>query len=114
MLDFVPASFRVKVIRRPRYACASCDGPPVQAPAPPRPIDGGMASEALVAHVLVSKFAGNDTGAGAAGRRGGRIWSPRRRRLRYTGLKRGRLPPTTQQADGSGEALLGGKRHIRS
>lgn len=57
MLDFVPASFRVKVIRRPRYACASCDGPPVQAPAPPRPIDGGMASEALVAHVLVSKFA---------------------------------------------------------
>ena len=57
MLDFVPASFRVKVIRRPRYACASCEGPPVQAPAPPRPIDGGMASEALVAHVLVSKFA---------------------------------------------------------
>ena len=28
----------------------------VQAPAPERPIDGGMATEALVAHVVVSKF----------------------------------------------------------
>jgi transposase len=30
--------------------------PLVVAPAPERPIDGGMATEALVAHVLVSKF----------------------------------------------------------
>ncbi len=56
MLDVVPAIFRVKVIRRPRYACDACDTPPVQAPAPPRPIDGGMATEPLVAHVLVGKF----------------------------------------------------------
>ena len=28
----------------------------VQAPAPERPIDGGMATEALIAHVVVSKF----------------------------------------------------------
>jgi len=56
MLDMVPAIFRVKVIRRPRYACDACDTPIVQAPAPPRPIDGGMATEALVAHVLVGKF----------------------------------------------------------
>jgi hypothetical protein len=28
----------------------------VQAPAPERPIDGGMATEALVAHIVVSKF----------------------------------------------------------
>jgi transposase len=28
----------------------------VQAPAPERPIDGGMATEALLAHVLVSKY----------------------------------------------------------
>ena len=56
MLDMVPAIFRVKVIRRPRYACDGCDAPIVQATAPPRPIDGGMATEALVAHVLVSKF----------------------------------------------------------
>jgi transposase len=57
MLDIVPAQFRVKVIRRPRYACDACESPIIQAPAPPRPIDGGMATEALIAHVLVSKFA---------------------------------------------------------
>ena len=28
-----------------------------QAPAPERPIDGGMATEALLAHVLVNKYA---------------------------------------------------------
>ena len=28
----------------------------MQAPAPERPIDGGMATEALLAHVVVSKF----------------------------------------------------------
>jgi len=57
MLDILPAQLRVKVIRRPRYTCQACDTPIVQAPAPPRPIDGGMATEALIAHVLVSKFA---------------------------------------------------------
>lgn len=57
MLDIIPAQFRVKVIRRGRYACAACASPIVQASAPPRPIDGGMATEALVAHVLISKFA---------------------------------------------------------
>jgi transposase len=57
MLDIVPAQLRVKVIRRPRYACDACESPITQAPAPPRPIDGGMATEALIAHVLVSKFA---------------------------------------------------------
>jgi transposase len=57
MLDILPAQLRVKVIRRPRYTCQACDTPITQAPAPPRPIDGGMASEALIAHVLVSKFA---------------------------------------------------------
>ena len=29
----------------------------MQAPAPNRPIDGGMATEALIAHVIVSKYA---------------------------------------------------------
>jgi transposase len=56
MLDIVPARLRVKVIRRPRYGCRSCEEAVVQAPAPERPITGGMASEALLAHVLVSKF----------------------------------------------------------
>ena len=55
-LDIVPAQLRVKVVCRPRYACRACEGAVVQAPAPERPIDGGMATEALVAHVVVSKF----------------------------------------------------------
>src|SRR3954452_13590828 len=53
MLDIVPAVLRVKVIRRPRYACRACEGAVVQAPAPERPVTGGMATEALLAHVLV-------------------------------------------------------------
>ena len=56
MLDIVPAQLRVKVIRRPRYGCRACGAAVVQAPAPDRPIDGGMATEALLAHVVVSKF----------------------------------------------------------
>jgi transposase len=55
-LDFVPAQFKVKVIHRPRYGCRCCECAPVQALAPDRPIDGGMATEALLAHVLVSKY----------------------------------------------------------
>jgi transposase len=57
MLDYVPAQIRVQVIRRPRYGCRACEGAVVQAPAPERPIDGGMATEALLAHVLVNKYA---------------------------------------------------------
>src|SRR4051795_4633132 len=57
MLDIVPAVPRVRVIRRPRYACRACEEAVVQAPAPERPITGGMASEALLAHVLVAKYA---------------------------------------------------------
>jgi transposase len=56
MLDIVPAQLRVRVIRRPRYACRSCEEAVVQAPAPERPITGGMATEALLAQVLVAKF----------------------------------------------------------
>src|SRR5215217_446838 len=57
MLDIVPAQLRVKVIRRPRYACRAWEEAVVQAPAPERPIAGGMATEALLAHVLVAKYA---------------------------------------------------------
>jgi transposase len=55
-LDIVPAQLRVRVTRRPRYGCRACEGAVVVAPAPERPIDGGMATEAMIAHVLVSKF----------------------------------------------------------
>jgi transposase len=57
MLDVIPAQYRVKVIRRPRYGCRTCEEAVVQAPAPERPITGGMASEALLAQVLVAKYA---------------------------------------------------------
>jgi transposase len=57
MLDVIPAQLRVKVIRRPRYGCRACEEGVVQAPAPERPITGGMATEALLAQVLVSKYA---------------------------------------------------------
>jgi transposase len=56
-LDIVPAILRVLRTIRPKYACRACDSAMVQAPAPPRPFDGGMASTALVAWVVASKFA---------------------------------------------------------
>jgi transposase len=55
-LDIVPSQLRVRVTRRPRYACRACEGAVVVAPAPQRPIDGGMATEALIIHGVVSKF----------------------------------------------------------
>jgi transposase len=56
MLDYIPAQFRVRLIRRPRYGCRVCENAVVQAPAPDRPIDGGMATEALVSQVLIAKY----------------------------------------------------------
>lgn len=56
-LDMIPAQFKVIVTRRPKYACAACAGEVVQAPAPERLIENGIPTEALVAHVLVAKYA---------------------------------------------------------
>lgn len=56
-LDIIPAQLRVIVTRRPKYACRSCEGGIVQAPAPAHIIAGGMPTEATLAHVLVSKYA---------------------------------------------------------
>jgi transposase len=56
-LDVIPAQFKVLVTRRPKYACAACAGEVVQAPAPERLIESGIPTEALVAHVLVAKYA---------------------------------------------------------
>jgi transposase len=55
-LDIIPTQLRVRVTRRPRYACQTCEDTIVVAPAPDRPVDGGMPTEALIAHVVVSKF----------------------------------------------------------
>ena len=42
---------------RPKYACRACQDIVVQSPAPARLIEGGLPTEATVAHVLVSKYA---------------------------------------------------------
>ena len=56
-LDIVPAILRVKRTIRPRYACRACTDGITQAPAPARFMDGGMATTALAAHIVTSKFA---------------------------------------------------------
>lgn len=56
-LDVVPITFRVLVTRRPRYGCRSCESAIVQAPTPARIVEGGIPTEALIAQVLVAKYA---------------------------------------------------------
>lgn len=56
-LDVVAPKFRVIVTRRPRYACQACRESIVQAPAPARLIEGGIATERLLASIAVSKYA---------------------------------------------------------
>ena len=42
--------------RRHRYGCSACEGAVVQAPAQDRLLNSGMATEALVARIVVRKF----------------------------------------------------------
>uniref|UniRef100_UPI001F0D0DDC IS66 family transposase n=1 Tax=Poseidonocella sp. HB161398 TaxID=2320855 RepID=UPI001F0D0DDC len=56
-LDIVPAQFRVIVTIRPRYACRVCTDGVTQAPAPAHLIEGGLPTEAMIAHVAVCKYA---------------------------------------------------------
>jgi len=56
-LDVIPMRYQVIVTRRPKYGCRACQVAPVQAPAPPRLIEGGLPTERMVAHVLVTKYA---------------------------------------------------------
>lgn len=56
ILEYVPARFQVIRHVRPKFSCTDCQTI-VQAPAPSRPIARGMAGPALLAHVLVSKYA---------------------------------------------------------
>jgi len=55
-LERIPASFKIIRHVRPKFACAGCERV-VEAPAPMRPIERGLAGSALLAHVLVSKYA---------------------------------------------------------
>jgi transposase len=55
ILEYVPARFQVIRQVRPKLACACCERI-VQAEAPSRPIERGIAGPGLLAHVLVSKY----------------------------------------------------------
>jgi transposase len=56
MLEYRPASFFVIRHVRPKLSCSHCERI-VQAAAPSRPIERGIAGPALLAHVLTSKYA---------------------------------------------------------
>jgi transposase len=55
ILEYVQVRFKVIRQVRPKLACAGCDRI-VQAEAPSRPIERGLAGPGLLAHVLVSKY----------------------------------------------------------
>src|SRR5271169_1714253 len=55
VLEYVPARFKVIRQVRPKLSCARCERI-VQAPAPSRPIERGLAGPGLLAHVLVAKY----------------------------------------------------------
>lgn len=56
ILERIPPSYKVIQHVRLKMACTKCDVI-VQAPAPSRPIERGLAGPALLAHVIVSKYA---------------------------------------------------------
>jgi transposase len=56
VLEYVPEHFKVIRHVRTKLSCAKCDCI-VQAAAPSRPIERGVAGPGLLAHVLVSKYA---------------------------------------------------------
>ena len=54
-LERIPATFKVIRHVRPKFACNHCERV-VEAPAPSRPIERGLAGPGLLAHVLMSKY----------------------------------------------------------
>jgi transposase len=55
ILEYVPASFKVIRHVRPKLCCTGCDTI-VQAAAPSRPIERGLAGPGLLAHILTAKY----------------------------------------------------------
>jgi transposase len=55
-LDYVPASVRVIETVRPKWACPHCHDAVSVAPAPPQAVERSLATEGLLAHVVVSKY----------------------------------------------------------
>jgi transposase len=56
VLEYVPSSFKVIEHVRPKFSCRTC-ATILQAPLPSFPIERGRAGPALLAHVVVAKFA---------------------------------------------------------
>jgi transposase len=56
ILEYIPANFKVIRHVRPKFACKQCERV-VEAPAPARTIERGVAGPGLLAHVLVAKYA---------------------------------------------------------
>jgi len=56
VLEYIPANFKGIRPVRPKFACKQCEQV-VEAPAPSRVIDRGLAGPGLLAHVLVAKYA---------------------------------------------------------
>jgi transposase len=56
VLEYVPSSFKVIEHARPKLSCRTCSTI-LQAPLPSFPIERGRAGPALLAHVVVAKFA---------------------------------------------------------
>lgn len=56
-IDIIPAQHRIIETIRPKYACRICTDGVTQAPAPARLIEGGLPTEAFIAHVMVGKYA---------------------------------------------------------
>ena len=56
-LDVIPATFQALVVLRPKCGCRACEEVVVQSPAPSRLIEGGLPTEATVAHVVVAEHA---------------------------------------------------------
>jgi transposase len=56
VLEWLPATFKVIVHLREKYACPRCQDGVVIAPVPEKVIDGGRPGPGLLAHVLVAKY----------------------------------------------------------
>jgi transposase len=78
MFDVVPVQYRVKRMVRPRYGCRGCESAVLQVPAPAQPINGGMATEAVLAHVAAEiRLSGPALPSGANARQPGHRSRPR-------------------------------------
>jgi transposase len=55
ILEYIPANFKVIRHVRPKFACKQCERV-VEAPAPSRTIERGLAGPGLLAHVLTAKY----------------------------------------------------------